>query len=90
VLPVAEAGVHGDPLDPRLQVGGALLGIGDVREGLLGESLEVRQVAGLDEALHQGGAQLVELEQDDRPIQHRRLSSTARTTLPEPVRTAAS
>src|SRR6267378_4311277 len=66
VLLSAQTRVHRHPLDPRLEVRRDLFGVSDVRVRLAVEPLEIGELSSLHEFRHQGRAQLVELQQNQR------------------------
>ena len=65
-----DAGVHGHPLNPRLEVCLRHLGVGDHDDGLRAEPGEVRKVTVADELVEQPRHELVELEHHHRGTRH--------------------
>ena len=70
MIGVVQPGVDGDPLDPRIEVRSALGRFRHVHVRLGPELLECGQALLADEALHQGGRELVQLQQDDPRLAH--------------------
>ena len=70
--------VHGDPLDPRLEERRTLPGVGDPHPGLVVQPPEIRQAPGIDETPHEDRAQLVEFQDDDRPLRRHGVARSCR------------
>ena len=66
VVGIVEPGVHGDPLDPRLEMRRSFGRFRDVDVRLVAQVGEVRQLAGFDETVQQRRGQLVEFQQQHR------------------------
>jgi len=67
VLREADPSVDRGPLDPGIEMALVLLCVGDVRDRLVSQALERRQLAVVDELIHEAGSELVELEHEDPP-----------------------
>ena len=70
MLGEGDAGVDVDPLDPGLEVGGALFGFAGEDGGGVTQLLEVGEMPLLYEFGHQTGAQFVEFQKNDGSVFH--------------------